>query len=51
MRTRSDRGFELGNEDTWWWLKRNSERVFNDTKTARSYCRVRRVRIGALPFL
>ena len=34
MRPRSDRGFELVNEDSWWWLKRNSERVFNDAKTA-----------------
>jgi hypothetical protein len=34
MRNRSDRGFELINEDSWWWLKRNSERVFNDAKTA-----------------
>ena len=34
MRNRSDRGLELINEDTWWWLKRNSERVFNDAKTA-----------------
>ena len=36
MRTRSDRGFELVNEDSWLWLKRNSERVFNDAKTAQS---------------
>jgi hypothetical protein len=34
MRNRSDRGFELINDDSWWWLKRNSERVFNDAKTA-----------------
>lgn len=34
MRNRSDRGFELINEDSWWWLKRNSDRVFNDAKTA-----------------
>ncbi len=34
MRNRSDRGLELTNEDSWWWLKRNSERVFNDAKTA-----------------
>lgn len=34
MRNRSDRGLELINEDTWWWLKRNSDRVFNDAKTA-----------------
>jgi hypothetical protein len=33
MRNRSDRGLELINEDSWWWLKRNSERVFNDAKT------------------
>ena len=29
-------GVELINEDSWWWLKRNSERVFNDAKTAQS---------------
>jgi len=34
MRNRSDRGVELVNDDSWWWLKRNSERVFNDAKTA-----------------
>jgi hypothetical protein len=34
MRKPSDRGMELTNVDTWWWLKRNSERVFNDAKTA-----------------
>ena len=34
MRNRSDRGLELTNDDFWWWLKRNSERVFNDAKTA-----------------
>jgi hypothetical protein len=34
MRNRSDRGMELVNEDSWWWLKRNSERVFNDAKAA-----------------
>lgn len=34
MRNRSDRGMEVVNEDSWWWLKRNSERVFNDAKTA-----------------
>ena len=34
MRNRSDRGLELANDDSWWWLKRNSERVFNDAKTA-----------------
>lgn len=36
MRNRSDRGLELINDDSWWWLKRNSERVFNDAKTAQS---------------
>jgi len=36
MRNRSDRGLELINEDSWWWLKRNSGRVFNDAKTAQS---------------
>ena len=36
MRNRSDRGLKLINEDSWWWLKRNSERVFNDAKTAQS---------------
>lgn len=34
IRNTSDRGLELVNEDSWWWLKRNSERVFNDAKTA-----------------
>lgn len=34
MRNQSDRGLELANEDSWWWLKRNSDRVFNDAKTA-----------------
>src|SRR5262245_43663771 len=34
MRNRSDRGLELINEDSWWWLKRNSDRIFNDAKTA-----------------
>ena len=34
MRNLSDRGLELVNDDSWWWLKRNSERVFNDAKTA-----------------
>ena len=36
MRNRSDRGLELVNDDSWWWLKRNSERVFNDAKTAQA---------------
>ncbi len=34
MRNRADAGVELVNEDSWWWFKRNSERVFNDAKTA-----------------
>jgi hypothetical protein len=34
IRNRYDRGLELINEDSWWWLKRNSDRVFNDAKTA-----------------
>ena len=34
MRNQADAGVELINEDSWWWLKRNSERVFNDAKTA-----------------
>jgi hypothetical protein len=34
MRNRADAGVELINEDSWWWLKRNSERVFNNAKTA-----------------
>ena len=34
MRSRSDAGLEIENEDSWWWFKRNSERVFNDAKTA-----------------
>lgn len=34
IRNRSDRGMEMINEDSWWWLKRNSDRVFNDAKTA-----------------
>jgi hypothetical protein len=36
MRNRSDRGLELTNDDSWLWLKRNSERVFNDPKTSQS---------------
>ena len=46
MRNRSDRGLELINDDSWWWLKRNSERVFNDAKTAQD--RNRRVNGGAV---
>jgi hypothetical protein len=34
MRNRSDRGSELINDDSWWWLKRNSDRIFNDAQTA-----------------
>jgi hypothetical protein len=34
MRNRADVGLELENEDSWWWFKRDSERVFNDAKTA-----------------
>ena len=34
MRNRSDRGLELINDDSWWWLKRNSDRIFNDAQTA-----------------
>jgi len=34
MRNRADAGVELQNDDSWWWFKRNSERVFNDAKTA-----------------
>jgi hypothetical protein len=34
MRNQADAGIELENEDSWWWFKRNSERVFNNAKTA-----------------
>ena len=34
-KTGSDRGQELENHDSWWWLKRNSDRIFNDAQTAR----------------
>ena len=34
MRNRADGGVELENDDSWWWFKRNSERVFNHAKTA-----------------
>lgn len=34
MRNQADAGVELENEDSWWWLKRNSERAFNHAKTA-----------------
>jgi hypothetical protein len=36
MRTDSDRGLELMNEDSWWWLKRNSSRVYNNATTAQT---------------
>jgi hypothetical protein len=36
MRNQADRGLELINEDSWWWLKRNSSRVFNDATTAQT---------------
>lgn len=36
MRNQADRGLELMNEDSWWWLKRNSSRVFNDATTAQT---------------
>lgn len=36
MRNRADVGVELQNEDSWWWFKRNSQRIFNDAKTAAS---------------
>ena len=34
MRNKADKGLEIENEDSWWWFKRNSERIFNDAKTA-----------------
>jgi hypothetical protein len=34
MRNQADAGVEVANEDSWWWLKRNTERVFNDAITA-----------------
>ena len=34
MRNQADAGVELENDDSWWWFKRNSERVFNHAKTA-----------------
>src|SRR5688572_5234515 len=34
IRNLSGRGLELTNEDSWWWLKRNSDRAFNDAKAA-----------------
>ncbi len=34
MRNQADAGLELENEDTWWWFKRNSQRVYNNAKTA-----------------
>jgi hypothetical protein len=35
-RSGHSRGLELTNYDSWWWLKRNSERVFNEAMTAQS---------------
>ena len=34
MRNQADAGVEIENEDSWWWFKLNSERVFNDAQTA-----------------
>ena len=34
MRNQADAGVELENEDSAWWFKLNSERVFNDAQTA-----------------
>ena len=34
MRNLADAGVEFENVDSWWWFKRNSQRVFNDAKTA-----------------
>ena len=32
----SDRGLELINQDSWWWLKFNSSRILNDAMVAQS---------------
>src|SRR5499427_2723087 len=32
----SDRGQELINQDSWWWLKWNSSRILNDAMVAQS---------------
>src|SRR5262249_16255567 len=32
----SDRGQELINQDSWWWLKWNSSRILNDVMAAHS---------------
>src|SRR5262245_21408723 len=32
----SDRGLELINQDSWWWLKFNSSRILNDAMLAQS---------------
>ena len=37
MRNLSDRGLELINDDSWWWLKRNSDRIFNDAQNVRPF--------------
>src|SRR4030095_6692242 len=36
MRNAPDRGIERTNEDAWWWLKRNSDRVYNYATTAQT---------------
>jgi hypothetical protein len=32
----SDRGLELINQDSWWWVKFNSSRILNDVMVAQS---------------
>jgi Protein of unknown function (DUF1523) len=32
----ADRGLELINQDSWWWLKFNSSRILNDAMVAQS---------------
>jgi hypothetical protein len=32
----SERGLELINQDSWWWLKWNSSRILNDAMVAQS---------------
>ena len=34
MRKPLRQGTRADQRDSWWWLKRNSERIFNDAKTA-----------------
>jgi bacteriorhodopsin len=36
IRGQSDRGLELINQDSWWWLKWNSSRILNDAMVAQS---------------